>query len=157
MPLFVKHNKTFFDRADMTIAPMVLDWDQPTPAVKDAFTQFAPDGYATIVMDLHEKGGVTPQPHIWKGMPVTELLNDTCNFANPKQTADAMYNAILKRGNTRPGFYFFRIVWTPPSLIIESLDTLRKDHPDLEFELVDPYAFFNLFKLHYRAKDTPEQ
>jgi hypothetical protein len=147
LPLFAKHNKTFFDRADMTIAPMVLDWDQPTDAVKDAFTQFAPDGYATIVMDLHEKGGVTPQPHVWKGMPVTELLNDTCNFANPKQTADAMYGAIKKRGNPRPGFHFFRIVWTPPSLIIESLDTLRKDYPEIEFEVVDPYTFFALFKL----------
>ncbi len=149
LPLFVKHNKTFFERADMTIAPMVLDWDQPTPAVKDAFTQFAPDGYATIVMDLHGTGGTTPQPHVWKGMPVTELINDTCNFANPKQTADAMYGAMQNRGNARPGFYFFRIVWTPPSSIVESLDTLRKDHPEIDFELVDPYTFFSLFKRHY--------
>ncbi|MCX5771065.1 MAG: GxGYxYP family putative glycoside hydrolase [Candidatus Hydrogenedentes bacterium] len=149
LPLFVKHNKGFFDRADMTIAPMVLDWDQPTEGVKDAFTQFAPDGYATIVMDLHGAGGKTPQPHMWKGMPVTELINDTCNFANPKQTSDAMYGAIRKRGDERPGFYFFRIVWTPPSLIIESLDTLRKDHPKIDFEVVDPYTFFDLFKRHY--------
>jgi hypothetical protein len=149
LPLFVKHNKAFFERADMTMAPMVLDWDQPTPAVKDAFTQFAPDGYATIVMDLHGTGGTTPQPHVWKGMPVTELINDTCNFASPKQTADAMYGAMQKRGNARPGFYFFRIVWTPPSSIIESLDTLRKEHPEIDFELVDPYTFFSLFKRHY--------
>jgi len=149
LPLFVRHNKTFFERADMTIAPMVLDWDQPTDAVKDAFTQFAPDGYATIVMDLHNTGGTTPQPHVWKGMPVTELINDTCNFANPNQTADAMYGAIRKRGSARPGFYFFRIVWTPPSSIIESLDTLHKDHPEIDFEVVDPYTFFTLFKLHY--------
>ena len=149
LPLFVKHNKTFFERADMTIAPMVLDWDQPTAAVEDAFAQFAPDGFATIVMDLHGAGGTTPQPHVWKQMPVTELINDTCNFANPKQTAGAMYGAIKKRGNPRPGFYFFRIVWTPPSAIIESLDILRKDHPEIEFETVDPYTFFALFKRHY--------
>ena len=124
----------------------MLDWDQPTDAVKDAFTQFAPDGFATIVMDLHGTGGTVPKPHVWKGMPVTELLNDTCNFASPQQTADAMYNAIKKRGDTRPGFHFFRIVWTPPSSVIESLEVLRKDHPEFEFEVVDPYAFFSLFK-----------
>ncbi len=150
LPLFIKHNKAFFKRADMTIAPMVLDWDQPTDAVKDAFKRFAPDGFATIVDDMHHTGGTMPKPHVWKGMPVTELLNDTCNFANPKQTADAMFAAIRKRGDTRPGFYFFRIVWTPPSAIIESLATLRKDHPDIDVEVVDPYTFFDLFKRHYK-------
>lgn len=149
LPLFVKHNKAFFERADMTIAPMVLDWDQPTDAVKDAFTQFAPDGFATIVMDLHGTGGTVPKPHVWKGMPVTELLNDTCNFASPQQTANAMFHAIEKRGNTKPGFYFFRIVWTSPSSVIESLDVLRKEHPEIVFEVVDPYTFFRLFKEVY--------
>ena len=51
LPLFVPHNQQFFREADMTIAPMVLDWDQPSPEVKDAFRQFSPDGFATIVMD----------------------------------------------------------------------------------------------------------
>ena len=57
LPLFVEHNARFFRETDMTIAPMVLDWDEPTSDVKDAFAQFAPDGFATIVMDLHGKGG----------------------------------------------------------------------------------------------------
>jgi len=148
LPLFIQHNKRFFELTDMTMAPMVLDWDQPTTAVKDAFTQFSPDGFATIVMDLHETGGVTPKPHVWKGMPVTELINDTCNFSSAKQTADAMYGAIRQRGNTKPGFYFFRIVWTPPASILESLDVLRSEHPDLDFQVVDPYNFFGLFKKH---------
>ena len=41
-PLFTRHNKRFFERCDMSMAPMVLDWDQPTEAVKDAFVEFAP-------------------------------------------------------------------------------------------------------------------
>src|SRR5437763_12384351 len=51
LPLFVEHNQKFFREADMTIAPMVLDQDEPSPPVKDAFAQFAPDGLATIVQD----------------------------------------------------------------------------------------------------------
>ena len=94
LPLFVPHNQQFFREADMTIAPMVLDRDQPSPDVKDAFRQFAPDGFATIVMDMHRTGGTFPQPQVWKGMPVLELINDTCNFAGSKRAADIMAGAI---------------------------------------------------------------
>ena len=48
-----------------------------------------------------------------------------------------------------PGFYFFRIVWTPPSSVIESLEVLRNGHPEVPFEVVDPYTFFRLFKEVY--------
>lgn len=150
LPLFVRHNKRFFDATDMTMAPMVLDWDKPTPAVKDAFREFAPDGFATIVLDMHGNGGTVPRPHVWKGMPVTELLNDTCNFTSAKQTADSMYSAIVARGNSLPGFYFFRIVWVSPSAVIDSLDVLRREHPELALEVVDPYSFFALFKEQYK-------
>ena len=149
LPLFIEHNKRFFDATDMTIAPMVLDWDEPTAAVKDAFTEFAPDGFATIVLDMHNNGGDVPDPHVWKGMPVTELINNTCNFVSPQQTSDAMFGAIRDRGAQAPGFYFFRIVWTPPSSVIASLDVFRKDHPDVPIEVVDPYSFFALFNMHY--------
>ena len=148
LPLFVKHNKKFFDLADMTMAPMVLDWDEPTPAVKDAFTQFAPGGFATIVLDMHNNGGKAPEPHVWKGMPVTELLNHTCNFTSPKQTADAIYGFVKKHDAKTPSFYFFRIVWVPPSAVLDSLDVFRAEHPEIEFEVVDPYNFFALFKKH---------
>ena len=149
LPLFVKHNKYFFDATDMTIAPMVLDWDEPSAAVKNAFAKFSPNGFATIVMDMHGTGGKTPKPQVWEGMPVTELINNTCNFSSPKQTADAMFGAIKDRGSAIPGFYFFRIVWTPPSKIIESLDVFRTEHPEIPVEVVDPYSFFALFARHY--------
>jgi len=146
--LFIEHNQRFFGATDMSIAPMVLDWDAPTPAVKDAFTKFAPDGFATIVMDMHGTGGALPKPHVWKGMPVLELINNTCNFSSTKQTADAIYGAIVERGNAKPGFYFFRIVWVSPSSVIDSLALLREEHPEVVFEVVDPYNFFALFKKH---------
>ncbi len=157
LPLCVKHNKRFFRDTDMTISPMVLDWAEPTPAVKDAFRKFAPDGYATIVMDLHGTGGKMPEPHVWKGMPVMELINNTCNFVSPKQTSDAMCAAIMERGNAKPGFYFFRIVWTPPSEVIQSLAVFREEHPDIPFEVIDPYNFFALFKKHWQRSAIPSE
>ena len=40
LPLFAEHNKRFFRETGMTIAPMVLDWDEPSARVKDAFREF---------------------------------------------------------------------------------------------------------------------
>jgi hypothetical protein len=148
LPLFVEHNKRFFRETDMTIAPMVLDWDEPSADVKDAFRAFAPDGLATIVMDLHGTGGKAPKPHVWKGMPVTNLINDACNFAGPEQTADILYAHLKDRPKDAPGFYFFRIVWVGPSDILKTLAALRSKHPELDCEVVDPYTFFALFKEH---------
>ena len=154
LPLFVKHNRRFFREADMDMTPMVLDWDQPTPEVKDAFRKFAPSGFATIVLDYHGNGGKLPEPHVWKGMPVIELINDTCNFASAEQTADAMARAVQTRGDKKPGFYFFRVVWVDPAQINASLTILRKTHPELEFEVLDPHTFFALFKQSQQRRET---
>jgi len=146
LPLFVEHNQRFFREAAMTMAPMVLDWDQPSPEVKDAFRQFAPDGLATIVMDLHGKGGKLPEPQVWKGMPVIELINNTCNFAGQDRTAEIIAEAVQERGGKVPGFYFFRIVWVNPTDIVNTLAALHRKHPELSFEVLPPQTFFALFK-----------
>lgn len=145
LPLFVRHNRRFFREADMTIAPMVLDWDEPSAAVKDAFQQFAPDGLATIVDDMHAAGGKAPRPHVWKGMPVLELLNHTCNSAGkPQEIADIMAGVIRGRGNAAPGFYIFRVVWDTPSNIAAALEILGRTHPEIAVQVLDPHTFFAL-------------
>lgn len=147
LPLFIHHNKRFYEQLDMSISPMVLDWDEPTDAVKDAFTQFSPDGFSTIVIDFHNSGGKAPAPHVWDGMPVMELINSACNFSTPQQTAKEMSLEIPSPvSEDKPSFYFFRIVWTSPSQVIAALDELKKLRPDLDLEVVDPYNFFHLFK-----------
>ncbi len=148
LPLFVKHNLRFYREADMRMSPMVLDWDQPTDAVKDAFTKFSPDGFATIVMDLHGTGGKLPPTHVWKGMPVTELINDACNFAGVEETANIMSRAMDARGVKRPSFHFFRIVWTSPSDVEKTIGRLKEMRPDLDISVVAPTTFFRLIKEH---------
>ena len=156
LPLFVRHNQEFFREADMTIAPMVLDQDQPSPEVKDAFQQFAPDGFATIVMDQHGGGGRFPDRQIWKGMPIIELLNDTCNCKDPGQLANIIGGAIKGRGNVVPGFYFFHTVWVNPTTIADTLAALRRQHADVNFEVLGPREFFALFKETREQKRTTD-
>lgn len=152
LPLFIKHNQKFYRQLDMTLSPMVLDWDEPTADVKDAFTKFSPDGFATIVMDMHNTGGKLPEPHVWKGMPVMELINDACNFSSLEQESDALSHAIPARTPGQPDFRFFRIVWTSPGTVIDTIEMLKKKRPELDIEVVDPYNFFRMFKEYYEKK-----
>jgi hypothetical protein len=145
LPLFIRHNQKFFREADMTMAPMVLDQDQPSADVKDAYQQFAPDGFATIVDDQHHHGGRNPDPQVWKGMPVLELMNDPCNSKDSASIAGAMANAINSRGHAVASFYFFRTDWVDPSTVSGAVALLRHDH-GLNCEVLGPRTFFSLFK-----------
>jgi hypothetical protein len=79
-------------------------------------------------------------------MPVLELINDACNFAGSKRTADIIARGIKERGAKMPGFYFFRCVWVNPTNIADTLAMLRRKHPELNVEVLDPHTFFALFK-----------
>lgn len=147
LPLFVEHSRRFFHEADMSIAPMVLDWDEPTQAVKDAFGQFAPDGFATIVMDLHEGRGKPPEPHAWKGMPVTELINEAWDFANPEATAEMVHHRVASRPADEPAFLIYRVVWTTPTEVFRVFDALKAKRPQARFELIDVQNFFRLLRM----------
>jgi len=151
LPLFVTHNQHFFREADMTIRADGAGLGSAFPDVKDTFRQFSPDGFATIVMDMHGTGGKLPEPQAWKGMPVLELINNACNFAGTEQTAYIMACAIKDRGNKMPGFYFFRCVWVNPTNIADTIAALSRKHPELNVEVLDPYTFFALFKKSRRA------
>jgi hypothetical protein len=152
LPLFVSHNKKHYEKLDMSYSPMVLDCDEPSPAVKDAFTQFSPDGFATIVADFHGRGGKQPVPHVWKGMPVTQLINNACDgFARkPAETAQILSKAIPASKGEKPTYSYFRVVWVNPAYIIESVNELKKLRPELDIEVVDPYNFFHYFKTTYQ-------
>lgn len=157
-PLFVRHNQAFFREADQSIAAMVLDWTAPSDAVKNAFRQFAPNGYGTIVWDMHSSSGSPVKPQVWKGMPIIELINDANEFPGVEKTADIVAKAISKRGHHKPGFYFLRIVWTSPTQVRNMLETLQKQHPELNLEVLDVHTFFAMFKEFYgQASKTTDK
>ncbi len=144
LPLFIRHNQRYFKEAALQFAPMVLDWVPPSAAVKDAFVQFAPAGYGAMIWDMHTNTGVPPQPHVWKGMPVLNLLNQANEFPGAEKTADIVAQAIAENSGGLKGFYFFRIVWQSPSAIIEMVEQLRRKNPSLDIEVLDIHTFYAL-------------
>jgi len=161
LPLFAEHNRRFFQEADMTIAPMVIDTDQPTSGVKDAFQKFAPDGFGAITWDVRNQGGQPPSPQVWKGMPVINMINDASlifdgegTFLGAERAAELLSTSITNRGNAMPGFYFYRIAWLNPANIMETISLLRKKRPDLDIEVLDPLTFLNLYKKSLQTEKT---
>lgn len=146
LSLFAEHNRRYFREADLTIAPMVLDWEIPSEAVKDAFVTFAPDGFGAMIWNMHTNSGRGPDPHVWKGMPVVNLLNHANEFPGPEKTASIIAEAIGEQAGGLPGFYFFRIVWTSPTQILAMLAELRRQHPGLNAEVVDVHTFYSLVR-----------
>ena len=86
-------------------------------------------------------------------MPVTSLINNVCNFR--RAGTDCRHHAPVlpeqAAGRTRVLFLPHCVGRPHPDL--QTVETLRKKHPDLDFEVVDPYTFFRLFKQHYQAGD----
>jgi len=116
--------------------------------VKDAFSEFSPDGFGTIVMDLHGGGGRLPSPQEWRGMPVLELESDVASgtFEGAGTTADKLAAAFRKRKVGTPAFHLVRIVWIDPSNVADSVAVLRQRHPELNLEVLDPYTFLALYR-----------
>lgn len=146
LPLFIEHNKKFYKQLDMTSSPMVLDWCEPSAEVKDAFTKFSPDGFATIVLDYHNTGGKEPETHVWNGMPVTKLLNLPQSYKSAIQQAEDLSSLIPSKSPGKPSFYLFRLIWMDPSQVKTSIEYLKKKRPELDIEVVDPYNFFRMIK-----------
>ena len=158
MDLFIKHNKKYYDLLDMDISPMVLDVAQPTSLVKDAFTKFSAKGYGSMIGDWQGTGATDPEPQIWKGMPLTVLKNTADNFLReeykPEDFAKWVSDNILGSAKLdEPNFAYLRIVWCKPGNVIDGIDALKKQRPDLNIEVVDPYSFFELQKQYHVSKN----
>ncbi len=148
LPLFTRHCQHYYRATDISLSPMVLDQDEPSPAVKDAFARFSPDGFATIVQDEHNQGGKHPTPHVWRGMPVTVLRNDACHPDSVEMTAAAFARGLAEQRPDRPGFLLYRVVWQTPEFVQQALAIARRKHPQIEVELINPYSWFALLKQH---------
>ena len=85
-------------------------------------------------------------------MPVLTLHNDTGGLPEPEECAELMSRCIPAEDGGRTSFHMFRIVWTTPSEVIESIERLKRLRPDLAVEVVDPCTFTSLFRKYYGQK-----
>ncbi len=146
----IEHNVKYFQRADMTIAPMVLDQDRLDEQSLDAFYQFAPDGVATIIIDQHGAGGSQAPAGMYEDMPTDRLDNSfptNSVEASIKAVEGAVnygYNRTLGSSRSGSSLSLIRCVWVNPSYICEVVEGYKAAHPNENVVVVDIYNYFNL-------------
>lgn len=168
--LFVEHNLTYFRRADMSIAPMVLDRYILSEDVMEMFSEFAPDGVGVISMNVEGEGSGRDQPPtlydgVYGPMAVDRLdnsfptpatadsFNNTYSAQNVKNSANSVagavrhgYNRTLGSKASGSSLAMIRCVWTSPSFICDVVEQYKADHPNENVVVVDIYNYFNLLK-----------
>ena len=150
--IMIDHNIKYFNRADMTIAPMVLDQDRLDEQSLEAFYQFAPDGVSTIIIDQHRQGGSQAPAAMYGDMPTDRLDNSfpTNSVANSIKAVENVvksgYNRTLGSDASGSSLSLIRCVWTTPSYIIDVVEGYKAAHPDENVVVVDIYNYFNLLK-----------
>jgi hypothetical protein len=149
--MVVKHNKHFYGLTDMTMTPMVLDWEPLSSKILDRMTEFSPDGLASIIMNFHtgeiKDTGEEKEPKIHNDVVVDTMYNNVCNGGPVNEVAEIISRDVIG-GDTsnKPVFRYIRIVWQNSAYIIEVIDALKKIRPDLDIQLVNTYEYFRLQK-----------
>lgn len=78
---------------------------------------------------------------------VLQLLTDSAADFN----SGIMANAVDCRKENRPMFHVCRVILVPPTDLFNAFEEMQRKYPDYDFEIVDPYAFYKLYK-EYRDK-----
>jgi hypothetical protein len=135
---WTKYCQSYFQRWDMTITGFMLDGagGASTDEEFKAYHTFSPDGAGT---------------HFERGPKVHAAL-PTCPERDLPDDAAAAATVIAteaqKRPADQPGFLWARSVLKSPAWYAEVSRLLAEKYPDTRVEVVDPYTFFGLIKVH---------
>jgi hypothetical protein len=132
-----EHCQEWYRRWDMTITGFILDGaaGMATETEFAIYREFSPDGLGT---------------HFERG-PVFRAGIPTCPETDLPDDVAAAAALIVRRAVDRedgPGFLWARSILKPPSWYAELSRRLNEDHAEAGIEVVDPYTFFGLVRLH---------
>jgi len=137
LEFWTKHCARNFQRWDMTITGFVLDGASGASAEREfaAYRRFSPDGCGT-----HYENA----PRLIAGVP-TSPERDLPDSAEAAAEVIAKLAANVK---TQARFLWARSILKPPSWYAQVSQILREKYPQAPVEVVDPYTFFGLIRLH---------
>ncbi len=142
----VRHNRYYFNMADMRLAPMVLDCAEPPQSALEHIAQIAPDGMGFIEINLPGKPASVPSrvyPCMVNGMPVIRMINTCCDSMSPEMHADILKKKCVP-GKTQ--FALVRNIWKTPTEFREMYEETARLMPEYDIEFVNADQFFALLK-----------
>jgi hypothetical protein len=132
-----KHCARYYDRLGMSITGFMIDGSggASTETEFQAYQRFSPDGAGTHF---------ERSPRVFAGMatfPEEDLPEDI-------DKAAAVLAAAARKNSGHPGFFWARSILKTPKWYVDLGHRLAQSYPDLKIEVVDPYTFFGLVRLH---------
>lgn len=139
-PLIAQHNIEYFERADMSIAPMVLDNQGLDADDLKWMIKFAKDGIATVAQN---------KTYLYEDTVVTALLGGGYDRYDPvvgAQNLEKVVNTQFGKSNSGASLNLLRCVWSTPTVMCEMVEKYQKANPDKEVVVVDIYNYFELVR-----------
>jgi hypothetical protein len=135
------HCRRYFAQWDMTVAGFILDGaaGASTDTEFAVYRQFAPDGAGTHF---------EPGPAMHAGLT-------TCperDLPDSSQAAAKLIADRAKAARSGPVFLWARSILKPPGWYADVSRLLRDQYPEAAVEVVDPYTFFGLIRIHLCGK-----
>lgn len=136
MEAWIAHNKAYYEQFDLSITGFLLNGhEQINEEVQRSYAQFSPDG----VITQEYKG-----PAEVDGTLFQQLFHNIGPYGTVREAVDVIYSSLTNTEEAQ--FIVYRTLLLPPSFLIETLETIRNERPELEIEPLDPYTFFRMKK-----------
>lgn len=136
---YLKAAKEWFDRFDMKMTAFVITAHEG-PANAEALellAELSPGGVGF-------QGGDRIRDGAYHGVGFKQQEEDWPLHLRAGTLSEKLEYWVDRKG---PGeFLFFRCILVTPAQIVEAVDRLRVNRPDLNFEIPDPAAYFDLLK-----------
>jgi uncharacterized protein YktA (UPF0223 family) len=139
-PNILEHNLKYFNRTDMSIAPMVLDRKDMDKDDLKWMTQIAPDGIGTVSQN---------KTFLYEDTVITALLGGGYDRFDPvvgAKNLEKVVNTQFTKSNSGASLCMLRCVWSTPSVMCRMVELYEEANPDKEVVVVDIYNYFQLVK-----------
>lgn len=137
MEAWVAHNKMYYERFDLTMTGFLLNgYEFINEEVQKAYARFSPDGVITQEYDN--------DLDVVDGTVFQQIFHNIGPYGTIRGAADVIYDSL---GDTdEPQFIVYRTILVTPSFLLDTLDLIRQERPELQLEVLDPYSFFQIKK-----------
>lgn len=136
MDAWVLHNKEYYRKFDISITGFIINGFKPINVeVQKAYTKFSKDGIGSQEFRTDE--------YIIDDVVFHEFFYNIHCSETLDNAAKILYGAIS--GN-KPEFHLIRCILTSPSFMVQLVEKIKLEKPELNIEVIDPYNLFRLKK-----------
>lgn len=150
LDIWTDYNREAYKRSGFTMSSFVLNGNAGIVSsnVEKSYSTFSGDGISILQTQM-----TNPQAAVRNdNMAISELIGSGGYFdVNATANGINSYAASLPYVGSQPNFITLRHTFLTPSHASDIQNKITADHPEYNYEVVDPYTFYSLIR---QAKDN---